>query len=129
MEFTSMDIFWILITIAGIFAIVGFVFRKILKLALAVAIILTISGIGFGWLPEQMEKVKNGETTVNEVVGEAGEIVSNRINEGKDFVENNKEGWLDGFTSAWEKVLCSINNNCEELPEETPENPDTEENN
>lgn len=120
MEFNSMDIFWILITIAGIFAIVGFVFRKILKLALAVAIILTISGIGFGWIPEQMERVENGETTVNEVIDEAGSIISNKINDSKDYVENNKEGWLEGFTSAWKKVLCSINGNCEETPSETP---------
>lgn len=122
MEFTSMDIFWILITIAAIFAVVGFIFRKILKLALAVAIILAVSGIGFGWVPEQFDKVENGEKTVNEVIDEAGGIVSNRLNEGKEYVEENKEGILAGFTSAWGKVLCSINRNCENTPETNSNN-------
>lgn len=115
-EFTPQDIFWILFTIAAIFAIVGFIFRSILKIALTAAVIMALASFGFGILPEQMDKWQNGEITSNEIVGEIGGAVANTIEGNKDVIEEEVQSWTDQFIGAWEKVLCSINGSCEEQP-------------
>ena len=119
-EFTPIDIFWILITVAAVFAVIGFVFKGILKFALAISVISLIFGIGFGWVPNQLEKVKNGEKTMNEVVGEANNAISEKIEEGTIYIEENKDGVIESFVSAWEKVFSIVKDSHEPIKESQP---------
>ena len=95
--FTPADIFWILITIAIVVTIVGFVFRKILKVALVIAALSIIASIGFGFIPEQAEKIKNGEATTSDVANDLGNHIEEKIEEGTQYIEDNKDAWAEGF--------------------------------
>lgn len=87
-EFTPMDYFWILLTIALICTIVGIIFRSILKVALTIALLFLIASIGFGFIPEQIGKIQNGETTSSEVINELGNSIGNKVEEGVQYIED-----------------------------------------
>lgn len=111
-EFTPMDYFWILLTIALICTIIGIIFRSVLRVALTIALLFLIASIGFGFIPEQIGRIQNGETTSGEVINELGNSIGNKVEEGVQYIEDNKESIVDSFMSTWNKVACSISNSC-----------------
>lgn len=120
MDLTNQEIFMLLFSIACIMVIVGFIFTTIFKFAVSAALCCLLFGIGFGWLPEQMERIKNGDTTVNEVLNEAmNEIpvneIKNGIEEGSDYIKDHADSWLESLKTAWEKVLGTYEKPTEEI--------------
>ena len=125
MSLTNQELFMLLLSIACVVMAAGFIFRSFIKIAASIAICCLIFGVGFGWLPEQIEKIKNGETTINEVInGVVDDIpmdeIKNKIEEGGDYIEANKESWIESLKTAWEKILGIYE---EPGIEEVPNNP------
>lgn len=50
--------------------IIGMFFKTMLKLAIVAAVCIMVFGVGFGWLPQKMEEIRNGTTTPGEVINE-----------------------------------------------------------
>ena len=126
-QFTGAEIFWLLVIIAVIFAVAGCIFKTAIKVFLTISVICLICSFGFGWLPEQFEQVKNGDKTtnevINEVIGDADKVfdeAGNMINVTVDYVDENKDEWLDSLESLFEKLADWINSISDS--EENPEN-------
>lgn len=128
-QFTGAEIFWLLVIIAVIFAVAGCIFKTAIKVFLTISVCCLICSIGFGWLPEQFDQVKNGDKTTNEVINEVIVDADKVLNEAGDvfnvtvdYVEENKDEWLDSLESLFVKLADWINTMGQENKETNTDN-------
>ena len=81
MEFTPQEIIVTVVVIALAIIIIGFIFKTIFKIAVVASVCVLIFGIGFGWLPAQLESLREGRKTGEDLVNEVGENIENKIEE------------------------------------------------
>lgn len=67
---TSQEMLIFVVGVVIVVLLIGLVFKSLIKFAIVVAMCVLIFGVGFGWLPQKMEEIKNGTTTPGEVVNE-----------------------------------------------------------
>ena len=63
MNLTPQEIIVAIILIAVVILFFGFIFKALLKVAIVIAICVVVFGVGFGWLPAQLEALREGTKT------------------------------------------------------------------
>lgn len=131
MNLTTKEAFILVFAIVVLGVILSAIFKSAIKLIVAGMLILSIWVVGFEWLPYQIDRIKNGDATVDEIVDEVvndynesgiGEKIDDTISAGTEWVNQNKEGWIDAAQSLFNKIFGQATEEPEE-PEE-PEVPD-----
>ena len=87
-EMTPQEICNMLVIIAFIVFFFGFITKVFFKVAVMIALVCCLFAFGFGWLPEQLEKIKNGDLTVDEIVNSVSDSldVDNLLNKANGVV-------------------------------------------
>lgn len=110
MQFTPEEIM-VLFVIGFVFiAFIIFIIKKMFTAALFIFLAVFLFGFGFGWLPKQIDSIKQGEKNTEEVVNEAftSETVHESIDNGYTFYEENKDDIWDTVTSSFNKLYHLI---------------------
>lgn len=110
MELTTQELIIVLAIIIFASGTLSFFFRSLIKIFLSIGIIFCIFTIGFCWLPEQIENIKNGNTTPEEIIDNiknSDEVtgIQDTITQVGDYVDENKDGWIDSITSTGNKIF------------------------
>lgn len=117
--FTVEEVIALLIIGCVILSLAILLIKGMFKVALTLFVSAIIFGFGFGWLPEQLEAIKNGEKTQEQVINEAftANTINTSLNTSKDYYEQNKESIGGIVNSAFDKLYHIF---FPKTPEETP---------
>lgn len=97
----------VLLIILGIFISLAICLIKgLFKVALSIFIVAVLFGFGFGWLPGQLEAIKNGEKTKEQVINETftTETLNTSLNTSQEYYEKNKDNLFTTIESAFTKL-------------------------
>lgn len=113
LNLTTQELVILLIFIIGLGILFGFLFKSAIKIIVGIVLIAVIWAVGFNWLPEQVDRITNGEATINDVAGEVindfnesgiPESVGNTLNNVGEYVDEHKDSWIDSFFSLIDKL-------------------------
>ena len=113
LNLTTQELVILLILIIGLGILFGFLFKSAIKIIIGIVLIMVIWAVGFKWLPEQVDRITNGEATINDVAGEVindfnesgiPESVGNTLNNVGEYVDEHKDSWIDSFFSLIDKL-------------------------
>ena len=113
LNLTTQELVILLIFIIGLGILFGFLFKSAIKIIIGIVLIAVIWAVGFNWLPEQVDRITNGEATINDVAGEVindfnesgiPESVGNTLNSVGEYVDEHKDSWIDSFFSLIDKL-------------------------
>jgi len=104
--FTIEEVIALLVIGLIVVSFVVLLIKGMIKVAIVLLVGAILFGFGFGWLPEQMEAIKNGEKTQEQVINEAftGDTISESLDTTKEYYEENKETIGSIVESAFNKV-------------------------
>lgn len=113
LNLTTQELVILLVLIIGLGILFGFLFKSAIKIIIGIVLIMVIWAVGFNWLPEQVDRITNGEATINDVAGEVindfnesgiPESVGNTLNNVGEYVDEHKDSWIDSFFSLIDKL-------------------------
>ena len=104
--FTVEEVIALLIIGGVILSFVILLIKGMVKVAITVFIGAILFGFGFGWLPEQIEAIKNGDKTQEQVLNETftTETLNDSLDVTKGYYEENKETIGSVVESAFNKL-------------------------
>lgn len=114
MNLTTKEAFILVFAIIILGVILSSIFKSAIKLIVAGMLILSMWVVGFEWLPYQIDRIKNGDATVDQIVDEVvndynesgiGDKIDDTINSGTEWVNQNKEGWIEAAQSLLHKLF------------------------
>lgn len=110
MLFTPEEIMVLFVIGFIIISIIVFIIKKMFLAAISVCLAIFLFGFGFGWLPEQIDSVKNGEKTSEEVINDAftTDTLYNSFNEASDYYQQNKDGIWNTVSGTFDKLYHLI---------------------
>lgn len=123
MNLTTKEMIILVLAIVVLGSILSFIFKSAIKLIVAGTLIVSIWAIGFEWLPYQIDRIKNGDATVDQIVDEVvndynesgiGDKIDDAINTGTEWVDQNKDGWIEAAQSLFDKIFNSSKQDTED---------------
>lgn len=114
MNLTTKEMIILVLAIIVLGSILSFIFKSAIKLIVAGTLIVSIWTIGFEWLPYQIDRIKNDNVTIDQIVDEVvndynesgiGDKIDDAINTGNEWVDQNKDGWIDAAQSLFDKIF------------------------
>lgn len=105
---TTKELIILIIILAIIFSLLGYFFQSAIRVIIAAALIVIIGSIGFLWLPQKIDEITSGKTTVHEVVNDVkntGGGIPESIDQGTQYVKDNYQTWGEATKSLIEKIL------------------------
>lgn len=105
---TTKELIILIIVLAIIFSLLGYFFQSAIRVIIAAALIVIIGSIGFLWLPQKIDEITSGKTTVHEVVNDVkntGGGIPESIGQGTQYVKDNYQSWGEATRSLAEKIL------------------------
>ena len=113
MNLTIKELIILIVAVSLIASLVTGIIKHSLRIVLTVAIIAFLFS-GFTWLPEKVKEwTESGiePEDINEVVDATKEGIN-------DFIEKDKDGWIESAKSLWNKIVGEGNEDSGETPAE-----------
>ncbi|MEG1300591.1 MAG: hypothetical protein RSC93_07785 [Erysipelotrichaceae bacterium] len=110
-EFTAAEVIVLVISFGLVLCFIGCLFKGFFRIATTIFLSALLFGFGFFWLPSQIDQVKNGTKTKEDVINETftKETVDSSLASSKKYYEEHKGGITGIVESAFEKVGKVIN--------------------
>lgn len=105
---TTKELIILILVLAIIFSLLGYFFQSAIRLIVAAALIVIIGSIGFLWLPQKVDEVTSGKTTVHEVVNDVkntGGGIPESIGQGTQYVKDNYQSWGEAAKDLASKIF------------------------
>lgn len=105
---TTKELIILIIILAIIFSLLGYFFQSAIRVIIAAALIVIIGSIGFLWLPQKIDEITSGKTTVDEVVNDVkntGGGIPESIGQGTQYVKDNYQSWGEAAKDLAGKIF------------------------
>lgn len=110
--FTGKELFLLLLMVSVCSGILGWIFRKGLKVILCIGLAICVYAVFFNWLPAQLDAGNTPEQIVDSTVKDFGnsgiaESIGQTAGETMNYVNDNKEDWGEALSNLFRKITFS----------------------
>lgn len=107
---TTQELVVLVFIIVAIASIVGLIVRKSIKLIATITTIFVLASLLVFWAPAKVQKLMNGETTVQETIddvknGKENASFGNAIKSGANYIDDNYVSWGEALNSLVKKFV------------------------